>query len=50
MTLQNVMDGLYNNQRLAVNYTSVFVQAPPGKERAPVPLEILPLGRSGGGP
>ncbi|EFJ49061.1 hypothetical protein VOLCADRAFT_104498 [Volvox carteri f. nagariensis] len=43
--LKNVMDGLYNDRPLQVNYTSIFVQGSPTLERPPVPLEILPAGR-----
>ncbi|GIM02928.1 hypothetical protein Vretimale_7743 [Volvox reticuliferus] len=42
--LKNVLEGLYDNRPIQVNYTSVFVQAPPSRERPPIPLEILPAG------
>ncbi|GFR50671.1 hypothetical protein Agub_g12923 [Astrephomene gubernaculifera] len=42
--VRNVMDGLYDNRPLQVNYTSVFVTAPAAQQRPPIPLEILPAG------
>ncbi|KXZ48859.1 hypothetical protein GPECTOR_25g444 [Gonium pectorale] len=42
--LKNIMDGLYDNRPINVNYTSVYVQGQTNKERPPIPLEILPAG------
>ncbi|GIL50914.1 hypothetical protein Vafri_7000 [Volvox africanus] len=42
--MKNVLEGLYDNRPIQVNYTSVFVQAPTIQERPPIPLEILPSG------
>ncbi|GLC36069.1 hypothetical protein PLESTF_000972600 [Pleodorina starrii] len=42
--LKNVLDGVYDNRPIQVNYTSVFVQGPSTRERPPIPLEILPAG------